>query len=54
MRPSTIAWQTIENVANNQGKYAAQDAYNDYVRAGILTTSKEDKNKLRGIQRSGR
>ena len=54
MRPSTTAWQTIENVANNQGKYAAQDAYNDYVRAGILTTSKEDKNKLRGIQRSGR
>ena len=54
MRPSTIAWQTIENVANIQGKYAAQDAYNDYVRAGILTTSKEDKNKLRGIQRSGR
>ena len=54
MRPSTTAWQTIENVANNQGKYAAQDAYNDFVRAGILTTSKEDKNKLRGIQRSGR
>ena len=53
-RASTTAWQTIENVANNQGKYAAQDAYNDYVRAGILTTSKEDKNKLRGIQRSGR
>ena len=54
MRPSTTAWQTIENVANNQGKYAAQDAFNDYVRAGILTTSKENKNKLRGIQRSGR
>lgn len=54
MRPSTTAWQTIENVANNQGKYAAQDAYNDFVKAGILTTSKEDKNKLRGIQRSGR
>lgn len=53
-RASTTAWQTIENVANNQGKYAAQDAFNDYVRAGILTTSKEDKNKLRGIQRSGR
>ena len=53
-RASTTAWQTIENVANNQGKYAAQDAYNDYVRAGILTNSKEDKNKLRGIQRSGR
>ena len=53
-RASTTAWQTIENVANNQGKYAAQDAYNDYVRAGILTTSKENKNKLRGIQRSGR
>ena len=53
-RASTTAWQTIENVANNQGKYAAQDAFNDYVRAGILTTSKENKNKLRGIQRSGR
>ena len=53
-RESTTAWQTIENVANNQGKYAAQDASNDYVRAGILTTSKENKNKLRGIQRSGR
>ena len=53
-RASTTAWQTIESVANNQGKYAAQDAFNDYVRAGILTTSKEDKNKLRGIQRSGR
>lgn len=54
IRASTIAWQTIENVANNQGKYAAQDAYNDYVRAGILTSSEADKNKLRGIQRSGR
>lgn len=53
-KASATAWQTIENVANNQGKYAAQDAYNDYVRAGILTNSKEDKNKLRGIQRSGR
>lgn len=54
MSPATTAWQTIENIANNRGKYAAQDAYNDFVRAGILTTSKADKNKLRGIQRSGR
>ncbi len=53
-KASATAWQTIENVANNQGKYAAQDAYNDYVRAGILTSSEENKNKLRGIQRSGR
>lgn len=53
-KASATAWQTIENVANNQGKYAAQDAYNDYVRAGILTSSEADKNKLRGIQRSGR
>lgn len=53
-KATATAWQTIENVANNQGKYAAQDAYNDYVGAGILTSSEANKNKLRDIQRSGR
>lgn len=50
----STAWKTIEKVANTQGKYAAQDAYNDYVKAGILTSSEANKNKLKGIQRSGR
>ncbi len=50
----TPVWDAITNIANNEGKYAAQDAFNTYVRAGLVGYTDANLEKLKGIQRSGR
>lgn len=50
----TPVWNAITNIANNEGKYAAQDAFNTYVKAGLVGYTDANLEKLKGIQRSGR
>lgn len=50
----TQAWSNIEKIANTKGKYAAKDAYEDYVAAGTIKDTDANYSKLLRIGRDGR